>query len=126
MGSVADCGNHGRCKCFLRKEKIMLRLRRKFGQSIVMHTEQGDVEITVDRATGNACFMMITAPKDIIIRRKELSREDNKEVSSSENYTIVCCDCESEGTSNFWRVPQEKGGFKTVCHVCKEKYTHPK
>lgn len=102
----------------------MLRLRRKFGQSIVINTEQGDVEITVDRATGNACFLLITAPREINIRRKELKETDppEKEYRSGQEHELCCCDCESVGTSNFWRVPKGDGTYKAVCHICREKY----
>jgi len=59
----------------LPKEKILLALTRKSGQSIILTTSDGDIAVYIQGVHGPQVSVAIDAPQDVGIWRNELFKK---------------------------------------------------
>ena len=58
----------------------MLSLTRNVGETIIINTPQGDIEITISEINRQQARIGLTAPQSFNIRRKELPPKTNKQL----------------------------------------------
>ncbi len=93
----------------------MLVLTRCIGESLVIHTDQGEVQITVTRCTNRRCRLGIDAPDSFRIVRSEIVQ---REQDAADNYDGPRCSHCHDPVTAINGLIVDYVGSKWLCDSC--------